>query len=96
MGMEVGGVGGYGAANLQLNKIVQELGETNKIVIDIFKELNEFKATTDKAIVKDKVIKAEETVEKLRAQIKMMAPMMNGSLQKLEQMIQDLKQQLGM
>jgi DNA repair ATPase RecN len=92
----VQGVGGAGNFSGQINKIIQEMNETKKIVQDVFKKLEEFKATTDKAIAKEKVKKAEEKIEKLRKLVKQVAPRLTQALAKIEEQIDELKKQLQM
>jgi uncharacterized coiled-coil DUF342 family protein len=92
----VSGIGGQSGFSGQIDQIIRELGETNKIVIEIFRKADEFKTETDKAIAREMVQKAEERIEQLRARVKTLTPRLNESLTKLEQQIDDLKKQLGM
>ena len=43
--MGIQGVGGPSNISGQINKIIQEMNETKKIVQDVFKKLEEFKAS---------------------------------------------------
>jgi|GEM_PF-2051434 len=94
--MGITGISGGGNISGQINKIIQEMNETKQIVQDVFKKLEEFKATTDKAIAKEKIKKAEEKIEKLRKLIKQVAPRMTQALGKIEEQIDELKKQLQM
>ena len=94
--MGISGVSGAGNFSVQINNIIQEMNETKKIVQDVFKKLEEFKAITDKEIAKEKIKKAEEKIEKLRKQIKQVAPRLTQALVKIEEQIDELKKQLQM
>ncbi|MGB9613106.1 MAG: hypothetical protein ACPL4K_02880 [Candidatus Margulisiibacteriota bacterium] len=64
--MEIGGVG---SIQIQINEAVQGLSETNKIVRDIFAELDKFKKEVDEEIRKEALRKITERLEKLRVTV---------------------------
>lgn len=78
----------------QINQVMKDLAETNKIVLDIFKKLDEYKATVDKEIVKEAIKKAEEKIEKLNMQITKMTPQLRDAIGKIQDHIDELKKQL--
>jgi ABC-type transporter Mla subunit MlaD len=95
MGMDISGVSGFGGMSSQVNNVISQLGETNKIVIDIFNKLEDFKTETDKAMVKEQLDKARETIEKLRSSIKQLGPALQKTVARLEQLIDDLQTRLA-
>jgi gas vesicle protein len=81
--MDVSGVG------QSIESTVQGLGETGKIVRDIFQKLNEFKAETDRAIQKDILQQAREKLEELLNKVKVVTPQLQESVDKLQEAIED-------
>ena len=93
--ISISGASGMGGFNSQLNQILREMGETKQIVTDIYKKLNEFKDRINKNMAEDAIKKAEAKIEKLKNKIKTMAPRLNGDVKQIEQLLEQLKQQLG-
>lgn len=92
--IDISGVSGSSRFSNQLNQIIKDLNETNAIVRDIFKKLDEFKRATNKAIAKELIKKAETKIEKLRAQVKGITPRFTQLIAKIEEQIDKLKKQL--
>lgn len=60
------GIGGMGGVQNALNSVAQQIGDTGKIVRDVYEALDQFKKETDRAIRQETLQKIREDLERLR------------------------------
>ena len=78
---EVGGVSGW--MESQIQDIMKDFGQIKQIVIDIFQDLEDFKAAQDKAMAKESLEKIRERMEELSQVAENMGPRSGNLLAKV-------------
>ena len=80
--------------NNRVNAIIKEIEGLGEYVRGIWQKSADENNEADKSAAKVMLKKAEERIERLRAQIKNMGPALDQTITKIEQQIEDLKKQL--